>query len=56
MQLKDMGLRSSILYKNNRCAVTGRARGGLRRWRVSRFVFRHMADYNMLPGVTRAMW
>lgn len=47
---------SSITRIVNRCAVTSRPRGVVLRWRLSRFVFRHLADYNKLSGVQRAMW
>ncbi|CAI9611546.1 unnamed protein product [Staurois parvus] len=40
----------------NRCVFTSRARGVKRRWRMSRIVFRHFADHNMISGVQRAMW
>ncbi|XP_076165394.1 mitochondrial ribosomal protein S14 isoform X2 [Ptiloglossa arizonensis] len=39
-----------------RCIITSRPRGVLHRWRLSRFVFRHLADYNKLSGVQRALW
>ncbi|CAK9814292.1 28S ribosomal protein S14, mitochondrial [Anthophora quadrimaculata] len=39
-----------------RCILTSRARGNLARWRVSRFIFRHLADYNKLAGMQRALW
>ena len=39
-----------------RCAVTSRPRGVVKQWRLSRIVFRHLADYNKLAGVQRAMW
>lgn len=39
-----------------RCAITSRPRGTVWRWRVSRIIFRHLADYNKLSGVQRAMW
>ncbi|CAG9782747.1 unnamed protein product [Diatraea saccharalis] len=41
---------------NNRCAVTSRPRGIVKEWRLSRIVWRHLADYNKLSGVQRAMW
>ncbi|XP_076327286.1 mitochondrial ribosomal protein S14 [Tachypleus tridentatus] len=47
---------SSITRVNNRCAITSRPRGNLRRWRISRIMWRHLADYNYLSGVQRAMW
>lgn len=39
-----------------RCMITSRPRGCVKRFRVSRIVFRHLADYNKLSGVQRAMW
>ncbi|KAF5275672.1 hypothetical protein FQA39_LY06784 [Lamprigera yunnana] len=41
---------------NYRCVVTSRPRGNVHRWRISRFVFRSLADYNKLSGVQRALW
>nr|XP_056701168.1 28S ribosomal protein S14, mitochondrial [Euleptes europaea] len=40
----------------NRCVLTSRPRGVVRRWRLSRIVFRHIADHAQLSGVQRAMW
>ncbi|XP_071440509.1 small ribosomal subunit protein uS14m [Hetaerina americana] len=39
-----------------RCAITSRPRGTVYKWRLSRIVFRHLADYNKLSGVQRAIW
>ncbi|XP_039284918.1 28S ribosomal protein S14, mitochondrial-like [Nilaparvata lugens] len=39
-----------------RCAVTSRPRGTVYKWRLSRIVFRHLADYNKLAGIMRARW
>ncbi|XP_036410752.1 28S ribosomal protein S14, mitochondrial [Megalops cyprinoides] len=40
----------------NRCVLTSRPRGVKRRWRISRIVFRHLADHNQMSGIQRAMW
>ncbi len=40
----------------NRCMVTGRARGYMRKFGVSRIVFREMALQGKLPGVRKASW
>ncbi|KAJ8357643.1 hypothetical protein SKAU_G00204370 [Synaphobranchus kaupii] len=40
----------------NRCIMTSRPRGVKRRWRLSRIVFRHLADHNQMSGIQRAMW
>lgn len=47
---------SAILRLTGRCVVTSRPRGVVYRWRLSRIVFRHLADYNKLSGIQRAMW
>ncbi|XP_063154566.1 small ribosomal subunit protein uS14m [Candoia aspera] len=41
---------------HNRCVLTSRPRGVKRRWRLSRIVFRHLADHAQLSGIQRAMW
>ena len=40
----------------NRCEVTGRGRGFLRRFRLSRIAFRQMASHGLIPGVTKSSW
>ena len=40
----------------NRCAITGRRRGFLRRFRLSRISFRELASAGMIPGVTKSSW
>uniref|UniRef100_A0A2S2Q0G3 28S ribosomal protein S14 n=1 Tax=Sipha flava TaxID=143950 RepID=A0A2S2Q0G3_9HEMI len=47
---------ASITRIVQRCQITSRPRGNVKRWRLSRIVFRHLADYNKLAGVQRAMW
>lgn len=47
---------SSIVAIRPRCAITSRPRATVHRWRVSRIVFRQLADYNKLSSVQRAMW
>ena len=39
-----------------RCFVTGRPRGNLRKFGLSRIAFREMALKGLLPGVTKASW
>jgi small subunit ribosomal protein S14 len=47
---------SSAVRVKNRCHLTGRARGILRRFRMSRFCFRALASRGHLPGITKASW
>tara|TARA_Y100001978_G_C23496613_1_gene338937 strand:+ start:238 stop:543 length:306 start_codon:yes stop_codon:yes gene_type:complete len=47
---------SSKTRLRNRCKVTGRPRGFLRDFEVSRIAFRELALAGELPGVTKASW
>lgn len=48
---------TSSMQHTGRCVMTSRPRGNLRRFRLSRFMFRNMVDYNgRLAGIQRAMW
>lgn len=42
--------------KVNRCALTGRSRGYLRYFGVSRITFRELAHKGHLPGVRKSSW
>jgi small subunit ribosomal protein S14 len=41
---------------HNRCSLTGRPRGYMRLFGVSRITFREMASQGLLPGVRKASW
>lgn len=47
---------SSPTRLHNRCAVTGRPRGYLRKFNMSRIIFRELAHKGQIPGVTKASW
>ena len=40
----------------NRCKITGRTRGYMRQFGVSRITFREMASFGLIPGVKKASW
>ena len=40
----------------NRCAMSGRRHGYLRKFNCSRLTFRHAALNGLIPGVTKASW
>jgi small subunit ribosomal protein S14 len=40
----------------NRCSVSGRRHAHIRKFGVSRLVFREMALSGLIPGVTKASW
>ena len=46
---------SPVRFKN-RCQLTGRPRGYIRRFGLSRVAFRDMALAGKIPGVTKASW
>ena len=54
--LNDLPRSSSPTRLRNRCVLTGRSRGVLRQWRVSRLKFRELASQGRLPGVSKASW
>lgn len=47
---------SSPTRLNNRCQVTGRSRGYMRQFGLSRIAFREHASKGEVPGVTKASW
>jgi len=40
----------------NRCKITGRTRGYMRQFGISRITFREMASFGLIPGVKKASW
>jgi small subunit ribosomal protein S14 len=47
---------SSAVRLHNRCKITGRPRGYMRTFGISRVLFRDMALAGKIPGVTKASW
>ncbi|HIE16372.1 MAG TPA: 30S ribosomal protein S14 [Bacteroidales bacterium] len=47
---------SSKIRLHNRCGITGRPKGYIRYFGISRIVFREMASKGMIPGVKKASW
>ncbi len=47
---------SSKVRLRNRCAITGRPRGYIRKFGVCRIVFRDMASAGKMPGVRKSSW
>ena len=41
---------------HNRCKLTGRPKGYMRTFGVSRVMFREMANNGLIPGVKKASW
>lgn len=47
---------ASPVRLRNRCKMTGRPRGYMRTFGVSRIKFRDLASLGKIPGVTKASW
>ena len=56
VRLNKMKRDTSAIRLRNRCQLTGRARGYLRRFKLSRLSFREMASQGLIPGVVKASW
>ena len=41
---------------HNRCKITGRPKGYMRQFGISRIQFREMASAGLIPGVKKASW
>ncbi|MCU0352146.1 MAG: 30S ribosomal protein S14 [Cytophagales bacterium] len=47
---------SSPVRLHNRCKLTGRPRGYIRKFGISRNMFRALASDGKIPGVTKSSW
>jgi len=54
--LQKLPRNSSPVRMRNRCRLTGRARGYIRRFGLSRIAFREMARAGIIPGVRKSSW
>ncbi|RMH67004.1 MAG: 30S ribosomal protein S14 [Bacteroidetes bacterium] len=54
--LQKLPRNASPVRIRNRCAISGRARGYIRQFGVSRIVFREMALQGKIPGVRKSSW
>jgi small subunit ribosomal protein S14 len=54
--LQKLPKNSSPVRLHNRCKLTGRPRGYMRQFGLSRVTFREMANQGLIPGVRKASW
>ena len=47
---------ASPTRSHNRCQITGRSRGVLRKFKVSRIMLRELALAGKIPGLKKASW
>ena len=55
-KLQKLPRSSSHVRLTNRCLVSGRPKGYMRKFGLSRITFRELALKGELPGVTKASW
>jgi small subunit ribosomal protein S14 len=54
--LQKLPANSAAVRLHNRCKLTGRPRGYMRQFGISRVLFRDMALEGKIPGVKKASW
>jgi small subunit ribosomal protein S14 len=54
--LQKLPKNASPVRKHNRCKLTGRPRGYMRQFGISRVTFREMANAGLIPGIKKASW
>lgn len=54
--LQKLPKNSSAVRLHNRCQLTGRPKGYMRQFGISRVMFREMASKGLIPGITKASW
>lgn len=55
-ELQKLPRDASPTRLNNRCSLTGRSRGYIRKYGISRIKFRELALDGKIPGVRKASW
>ncbi len=54
--LQKLPRNSSYIRTRNRCKLSGRPRGYMRQFGISRINFREMASNGLIPGIKKASW
>ena len=54
--LQKLPRNASPVRLHNRCKLTGRPRGYMRQFGISRVTFREMANQGLIPGIKKASW
>ena len=54
--LQSIPKNASPVRLHNRCKLTGRPKGYMRQFGLSRIQFREMASQGLIPGVKKASW
>ncbi len=54
--LQKLPKNASPVRLHNRCKLTGRPKGYMRQFGISRITFREMASNGLIPGIKKASW
>jgi len=54
--LQSIPKNASPVRLHNRCQLTGRPKGYMRQFGISRISFREMANKGLIPGIRKASW
>ena len=54
--MQSLPKNASPVRLHNRCKITGRPKGYMRQFGISRIQFREMASHGLIPGVKKASW
>ncbi len=54
--LQKLPKNASPVRLHNRCKITGRPKGYMRQFGISRINFREMANSGLIPGIKKASW
>ncbi|MDG1804082.1 30S ribosomal protein S14 [Flavicella sp.] len=54
--LQKLPKNASPIRLHNRCKLTGRPKGYMRQFGISRVTFRELANQGLIPGVRKASW
>ena len=54
--LQKLPKNASPVRLHNRCQLTGRPKGYMRQFGISRICFREMAAAGLIPGIKKASW
>ena len=55
-ELAKLPRNANPIRQHNRCQLTGRPKGYMRQFGISRIQFREMASQGLIPGVKKASW
>ena len=54
--LQKLPKNASPVRLHNRCKITGRPKGYMRVFGISRVTFREMANQGLIPGIKKSSW